>query len=276
MDHRDLFARPLTIAALVASLASPILSTGCTANVGEADALVDDNGAEVDETAVKEDSSVRPVGRFEFANFDSFEDQGVTVGYTYGLDIHEGAFGTRDYGVNEEQPTVIRREARFRFTRSGSTRYLRATESDADGNETSVRFEYKLVRGVLRLRAANATRWFSLNPVAASDGDFVDAVKNYYNEELETVENGSRFEGRLPFRVQLEYDMLGAIWDNDTGFEPWVMKFTFRDGQAGTTRRVFMIGEDNDGGGSRDFFDLEGNYLASGSYGESTDFSWSH
>lgn len=269
-----LLIRSISFVALAATLAFPLTGTGCATDVGTEESVADDDAAEVDETSLKEDSSIRPTGRFEVADFASLEDQGVRVGYTYGIDIRSDAgSGTRDYGVNEEQPTVIRREVAIRFTRSGSTRYIRLTESDAYGNETVARFEYKLSRGILRLRPTRTSSWFTMSPVAEMDREIVDAMKTYYTEEGEHVENAPLFQGRLPFQVQLEYDMVAVQYGED-GYAPTVSKQSFRDSQANRTIGFFMLSRDNDGGGMRSFFDVDGNYIAGGGYSESTDFSW--
>ena len=74
-----------TLLALSVALSLPLGVAGCTANVADTADVVDDDAPETDETSVKEDSSVRPAGRFEVSYFDQTEADTVGVGFTYGL-----------------------------------------------------------------------------------------------------------------------------------------------------------------------------------------------
>lgn len=161
---------------------------------------MDDDAPETDETGVKEDSSVRPAGRFEVSYFDQTETDAVGVGFTYGLEIDEnGREGSYDYGVNDEQPIVIRRHVDIRFTRSNGKRYMRLTEAQSGGGTMTTRFEYKMSRGTLRLRQTYTSNWISLVPtVTQPDLALLDAVKVYYSEHGNDVDQDHQFGGRLP------------------------------------------------------------------------------
>lgn len=276
MSAIDLLKRPLTSLLLAATLSLPVVGSGCVADVGddvEAEAI-DDTGAEVDETSMKEDARVRPAGRFQVPEFEIYGGESdVGIGYTYGLEIYDNGWGTRDYGVRGpiEGALVGRREVSVKFTRSGTKRYIRLTESTTSENPTTVRYEYKMSRGNLRLRAENSTGWITLKPAEMADADLIDEVKTYYNEDQETAEEASEFEGELPLNVELNVDQINHVWGDDY---PAIVRQVYFENANGEERGFLMVCEDNDGGGTRDFYTKEGTLIARGSYSESTEFTF--
>ncbi|MBK8171602.1 MAG: hypothetical protein IPK60_14810 [Sandaracinaceae bacterium] len=232
----------LTSRALLAvALAMPLLGSGCTADVSETEEVIDDTGAEVDETSVKEDASVRPSGRFELAEFEAYGagELDVNLGYTYALEVYEGGWGTRDYGVRgpSDGPQIARRDVQVKFTRSGTKRYIRLTDESNAENPVSVRYEYKMSRGNLRLRAERSTRWYVLEHAEYADADVIDEVKTYYNENAESADESEVFEGELPFNVELNVGQINEVWGMTT--RPLFARSYTKSAMARTARSLW-------------------------------------
>lgn len=276
MSAIDLLKRPLSSVLLAATLSLPLVGSGCAAEVGDTEAVVDDSGAEVDETSVKEDSSVRPHGRFQVPEFEIYGGESdVRLGYTYALDVNDQGAGTRDYGVPgpSDGAMVGRRDVTVKFTRSGSKRYIRLTDVNDSETPNTVRFEYKMSRGSLRLRAENSSRWFTMEPGELAEASFIEDVKAYYTESQDDANDAPAFDGDLPFNVELSVDHINYIWGDDY---PAVVREVSFTPSRGREQHFLMVCGDNDGGGTRDFYTMDGLFIARGEYSESTEFRWSN
>jgi hypothetical protein len=101
---------------------------------------------------------------------------------------------------------------------------------------------------------------------------YVDGVKKAYDTltESQTDTDSPDFkafdEKKLTGLAKRQFNYLSATWASD--YPPAAYSWTV-DGED-----VIVITEDNDGGGSRDFYTTDGRWIVSGSYSESEPFSW--
>jgi len=276
MKAIDLMKRPISSVVLALTLSLPIVGSGCAAEVGDSEEVIDDSTPEVDETSVKEDSRVRPHGRFQVPEFEMYrEELDARLGYTYALEVFDHGRGIRDYGVSDPDGNaqVGRRDVSVKFTRSGSKRYIRLTDSTSDENEVTVRYEYKMSRGNLRLRAENSTRWFTMEPSEPEDAEYVEQVRELFAFNQDQVdESEEASEGLLlPFNVELEVDRINHVWGDDY---PAVVHIVNTEVTGNWVLRLYVVYEDNDGGGERNFFTRDGVRIARATYSESSEFNW--
>lgn len=219
------------------------LLSGCSARVENGENL-DDAAAEIDETSAKEDGVARPRGRFEVSDFDSYEAMGTLLDYTYALELNDPSrVSAREFGANEEAARMIRREVSLKFTRSGSKRYIRLTDTNPTTSPPEVvRFEYSLEGDRLGLRRVNTSAWFYLVRVPDASEPLVEALHSFAADgALQEVGDTGDYMGALPFRVQLNVTYLHSIYGTENDYGVHAFDFAVYDPGIDTTRPAFEL-----------------------------------
>lgn len=125
-------------------LALSLAASACTANVG--DQSTDDNRVDVDDPAGKEDGVVRPVGTFDVEGDPSYSLVQVTLFTDKTFHAIERRNLRCPVGANCNVGGVrvvdSEIEGSYRYTRSGSSRYIRLSSDGWRGGLTSHRYRY--------------------------------------------------------------------------------------------------------------------------------------
>lgn len=103
----------------------------------------------------------------------------------------------------------------------------------------------------------------------SSDAAWLKALKEQYEQDSSTSQDGEGTridESKLPAAAK----RLWNEWNKEYGddYAPSASLWEFQG------KKVYVVEDDNDGGMMIAFFDEQGNELASGSAGESTEFTW--
>jgi hypothetical protein len=155
--------------------------------------------------------------------------------------------------------------------RSMKVEYTVLDRESGEESEVSRTFKYSKLSTALKLTEGSTTATLNKVPAASSggpDATTMEALDEFITESgIDFAELPTPPRKQTPMAVRREAHFYDQVWGGD--YPALITLLTFKNVD------YYVVVEDNDGGGSREFFTKEGVWFNSLSATESSDWSWS-